>query len=70
MYLYWYCVTHNAYKIYDPITHKVFASRDVIFHEYVEEVKKEDDPPPYFSFEVTLDHYNLDDHTLGSIVLL
>jgi hypothetical protein len=38
-----YCVDHKAYKMYDPITHKVFASRDVIFHEYVDEVQKEDD---------------------------
>lgn len=29
--------------MYDPIIHKVFASRDVIFHQYANEVKKEDD---------------------------
>jgi hypothetical protein len=38
-----YCVDHKAYKMYDPITHKVFASRDVIFHEYADEVQKEVD---------------------------
>jgi hypothetical protein len=32
-----YCVDHKAYKMYDPITHKVFASRDVIFHEYADD---------------------------------
>jgi hypothetical protein len=26
-----YCVDHMAYKMYTPITHKVFASRDVYF---------------------------------------
>jgi hypothetical protein len=29
-----YCVDHKAYKMYDHITHKLFAGRDVIFHEY------------------------------------
>jgi hypothetical protein len=38
-----YCADHKSYKMYDPITDKFFASRDVIFHEYVDEVQKEDD---------------------------
>jgi hypothetical protein len=38
-----YCVDHKAYKMYDLIIHKVFASRDVVFHEYIDEVQKEDD---------------------------
>jgi len=29
-----YCADHKAYKMYDHITHKLFAGRDVIFHEY------------------------------------
>jgi hypothetical protein len=28
-----YCSEFKAYKLFDPATHKVFASRDVIFHE-------------------------------------
>lgn len=36
-----YFVDHKTLKMYEPITHKVIASRDVIFHEYVEEVQKE-----------------------------
>jgi hypothetical protein len=28
-----YCLEFKAYKLFDPSTHKVFASRDVIFHE-------------------------------------
>jgi hypothetical protein len=28
-----YCSKFKAYKLFDPATHKVFASRDVIFHE-------------------------------------
>jgi hypothetical protein len=32
-----YCADHKYYKMYDPITHKVFASRDVIFHEYADD---------------------------------
>jgi hypothetical protein len=28
-----YCSEFKAYKLFDPITHKVFASRDVLFHE-------------------------------------
>lgn len=31
-----YCTDKKAYKMYDPSTHKVFASRDVIFHEHVD----------------------------------
>jgi hypothetical protein len=38
-----YCDDHKSYKIYDRITHKVFAIRDVIFHEYEDEFQKEDD---------------------------
>jgi len=36
-----YGTEYKAYKLYKPMTHKVFASRDVIFHEQVEE-RKED----------------------------
>jgi hypothetical protein len=35
-----YCVDYKDYKMYDPITHKVFASRYVIFHEYVDAIQK------------------------------
>jgi hypothetical protein len=28
-----YCSEFKAYKLFDPATHKVFASRDVLFHE-------------------------------------
>jgi hypothetical protein len=28
-----YPTKYKAYKLFDPSTHKVFASRDVIFHE-------------------------------------
>jgi hypothetical protein len=28
-----YCYEFKAYKLFDPATHKVFASRDVLFHE-------------------------------------
>jgi hypothetical protein len=31
-----YCSEFKAYKLFDPSTHKVFASRDVIFHEQIE----------------------------------
>jgi hypothetical protein len=37
-----YCTYHKAYKMFDPSTHKVFARRDVLFHENVDEVPKED----------------------------
>ena len=32
-----YCDDHKAYKMFDPSAHKVFPSRDVIFHEDVDE---------------------------------
>jgi hypothetical protein len=31
-----YCSEFKAYKLFDPSTDKVFASRDVIFHEQAE----------------------------------
>jgi hypothetical protein len=31
-----YCSEFKAYKLFDPSTHKVFVSRDVIFHEQTE----------------------------------
>jgi hypothetical protein len=36
-----YCSKFKAYKLFDPSTHKVFASRDVLFHE--EEARNHDD---------------------------
>ena len=33
---------HKAYKMFDPSTHKVFASRDVVFHKRVDEGHKVD----------------------------
>jgi hypothetical protein len=35
-----YCYEFNAYKLFDPSTHKVFVSRDVLFHE--QETKNHD----------------------------
>ena len=32
-----YCSKFKAYKMFDPFTHRVFASRDVIFHDQVDE---------------------------------
>jgi hypothetical protein len=37
-----YSSDHKAYKMFDPNTHKVFASRDVLFHEHVDEGHKVD----------------------------
>ena len=34
-----YGTEFKAYKLFNPMTHKVFASRDVIFHEQIEEGK-------------------------------
>jgi hypothetical protein len=31
-----YCSKFKAYNVFDPSTHKVFGSRDVIFHEQAE----------------------------------
>jgi len=28
-----YCTNQKAYKLFDPSSHKLFASRDVVFHE-------------------------------------
>lgn len=36
-----YCSDFKAYNMFNPSTHNVFASRDVIFHEHVDEVNKD-----------------------------
>ena len=36
------CDDHKTYKIFDPRTHKVFARKDVLFHEHVKEGHKMD----------------------------
>lgn len=36
-----YCYEFKAYKLFNPSTHKVFTSRDVIFHEKVDERNKD-----------------------------
>jgi len=36
-----YCSEFKAYKLFNPSTHKVFASRDVVFHEQDVETNKE-----------------------------
>ena len=36
-----YCYEFKAYKLFNPSTHKVFASRDVIFHEQVDKANKD-----------------------------
>jgi transposase InsO family protein len=36
-----YCTKYKAYKMFDPNNHKVFASRDVLFHENADEVRKD-----------------------------
>ena len=35
-----YCSQFKAYKLFDPSTHKVFASRDVLFHEQETEISE------------------------------
>ena len=37
-----YCDDHKAYKMFDPSMHKVFPSRDVIFHENTDECTRVD----------------------------
>ena len=32
------CTEYKSYKMFDPNNHKVFASRDVLFHENADEV--------------------------------
>ena len=51
-----YCTDKKAYKMYDPSTHKVFASRNVIFHEHADKKIKEDEhnvwQPHYDKFKM------------------
>lgn len=32
-----YCTNFKAYKLFNPSTHKVFASRYVVFHEQIDD---------------------------------
>jgi len=35
-----YCNDHKAYKLFHPSTHKLIASRDVVFHEHTDTSNK------------------------------
>ena len=37
-----YCIDHKAYRMYNSTTHRVFSSRDVIFHEFADDVQVEE----------------------------
>ena len=49
-----YGTKYKAYKLYNPVTHKVFASRDVIFHEQIEDGKKDSDDESHIPFLIEL----------------
>lgn len=49
-----YGTEYKAYKLYNPVTHKVFASRDVIFHEQIEDGKKDSDDESHIPFLIEL----------------
>ena len=38
-----YCADHKAYKLFDPSSHKLFASRDVLFHEQADKSNTKND---------------------------
>jgi len=42
MYFFWFCIDHKYYKMFYPLTLKVFACRDVLFHEHVDECQKKE----------------------------
>ena len=45
-----YGTEYKPYKLYNPVTHKVFASKDVIFHEQVEEGKEDSNSDSHIPF--------------------
>eukprot|EP00253_Pinus_taeda_P005243 PITA_05243 len=49
-----YGTEYKAYKLYNPVTHKVFASRDVIFHEQTEDGKEDSDDESHIPFMIEL----------------
>eukprot|EP00253_Pinus_taeda_P027659 PITA_27659 len=49
-----YGTEYKAYKLYNPVTHKVFASRDVIFHEQIEDGNKDSDDESHIPFLIEL----------------
>eukprot|EP00253_Pinus_taeda_P035070 PITA_35070 len=51
-----YGTEYKAYKLYNPVTHKVFASRDVIFHEQTKDGKKDSDDESHIPFFIELNN--------------
>eukprot|EP00253_Pinus_taeda_P027307 PITA_27307 len=49
-----YGTEYKAYKLYNPVTHKVFASRDVIFHEPIEDGKEDSNSDSHIPFLIEL----------------
>eukprot|EP00253_Pinus_taeda_P011529 PITA_11529 len=45
---------YKAYKLYNRVTHKVFASRDVIFHEQTEDGKEDSNNDSHIPFFIEL----------------
>jgi len=42
-----YCADQKAYKLFDPSSHKLFASRDVLFHEQADKSNTKNDAWQY-----------------------
>eukprot|EP00253_Pinus_taeda_P027305 PITA_27305 len=49
-----YGTEYKAYKLYNPVTHKVFTSRDVIFHEQTEDGKEDSNNDSHIPFLIEL----------------
>ena len=49
-----YGTEYKAYKLYNPVTHKVFASRDVIFHEQIGDGKEDSNNDSHIPFLIEL----------------
>jgi transposase InsO family protein len=55
-----YCSDKKTYKLFDPSSHKLFASRDVVFHENADKGDKMNDIDVWHSSNDIDDHVKID----------
>jgi transposase InsO family protein len=55
-----YCTDKKAYKLFDPSSHKLIASRDVVFHENADKGDKMNDTDVWHSSNDIDDHVKID----------
>ena len=55
-----YCTDQKTYKLFHPISHKLIASRDVVFHENADKNDRLNDSDVWHIFNANDDYVKLD----------